>query len=616
MGAFESHLISQTITFPLPPLQEDYGSSFTVDPTTDSGLAVTVTASGACKATVVSGGYKITMTSGVGTCTLTASQGGDLVYLPADDAVQTVRAAPQPLTVTADDKSSTYGGTAPSFTVSFSGFVGTDNAGSLGGALTFKFSGTNYVSSSTPPTAVGTYTIMPDGYSSTNYSIDYGAGTYAIGKGGQAIDVTTPAPNSAPFDSSFTVAATGGASGNPVTYSSAGVCSNSGAVFTMTSATGTCTVKLDQAGDGNYNDAPEATESVTATQAPQAIQFTSTPPSNPVYGDTYQPTATGGDSGNPVLLSASGACSYSAGKVTMTSLGVCTVAANQFGDPDYQDAPEQDQRFIVGLRPATLAYTGPSSRSTGSPTATTASVTLTGTVTPAAGGTVDVTQAPVTFLLYKSSPSTPDATCGATVDSSGVATCMTSLATGTWTVVLRMPANSYFAAPDSSSAGLRVYAPCAEQHGAGLLAESLGARALGDVHRDRELAIARPGRSISRTAARRSRGAPAGRSPRGSRVARPVRCRRVPARSPPRTAAMTTTPRAVPLRSPRPSRTTRPHRSPRRATERPTCKGRSSASNFRCLEGAGGPGISACADQDGHGSGSPIDASSTGDRRL
>ena len=43
---------------------------------------------------------------------------------------------------------------------------------------------------------------------------------------------------------SFTVAASGGGSGNAVTFSSGGACSNTGDTFTMTSGTGTCTVKL------------------------------------------------------------------------------------------------------------------------------------------------------------------------------------------------------------------------------------------------------------------------------------------------------------------------------------------------------------------------------------
>ena len=60
----------------------------------------------------------------------------------------------------------------------------------------------------------------------------------------------------------------------PVTFSSAGACSNTGATFTMTSGTGTCSVKYDQAGNANYNAAPQVTETVTATKANQTIIVT------------------------------------------------------------------------------------------------------------------------------------------------------------------------------------------------------------------------------------------------------------------------------------------------------------------------------------------------------
>ena len=64
--------------------------------------------------------------------------------------------------------------------------------------------------------------------------------TVTASKAAQAISVTTHAPGSAVFDASFTVAATGGGSGNAVTFSSSGGCSNTGATFTMTSGTTAC----------------------------------------------------------------------------------------------------------------------------------------------------------------------------------------------------------------------------------------------------------------------------------------------------------------------------------------------------------------------------------------
>src|SRR5439155_22169809 len=82
--------------------------------------------------------------------------------------------------------------------------------------------------------------------------------TVNAGKVDQSISVTVHAPSSAVYGSQFTVAAN--ALGGPDAYSSVGCCSNSGATFTMNSATGTCTVKYDQAGNSNYKAAPEVTE--------------------------------------------------------------------------------------------------------------------------------------------------------------------------------------------------------------------------------------------------------------------------------------------------------------------------------------------------------------------
>ena len=44
-------------------------------------------------------------------------------------------------------------------------------------------------------------------------------------KANQVITVVTPAPSDAEYNASFMVAATGGGSATPVTYSAAGVCS-------------------------------------------------------------------------------------------------------------------------------------------------------------------------------------------------------------------------------------------------------------------------------------------------------------------------------------------------------------------------------------------------------
>jgi hypothetical protein len=88
--------------------------------------------------------------------------------------------------------------------------------------------------------------------------------------GPQAIAFTSRAPTTAVVGGpSYAVAATGGASGNPVTFSSAtsGVCTVSGSTVSFVGA-GMCTLDANQAGNSDYAPAPTATQSfAVAAQA-------------------------------------------------------------------------------------------------------------------------------------------------------------------------------------------------------------------------------------------------------------------------------------------------------------------------------------------------------------
>jgi hypothetical protein len=183
IGAFElaSSPVPQTITFDQPASLRSYGAAFTVNLTASSGLTVSLSASGGCTAS----GYDVTMTSGTDDCVLTASQRGDAVHGPAAEVVRTVAAQKVELAITAEDETIALGGT-PGFNVSYSGFIGTDDAGSLGGTLVLTFQGTGstaYGPSTTVPEAAGTYSVTPGGRSSDNYRFDYVAGAFSIAGG-------------------------------------------------------------------------------------------------------------------------------------------------------------------------------------------------------------------------------------------------------------------------------------------------------------------------------------------------------------------------------------------------------------------------------------------------
>jgi len=167
----------------------------------------------------------------------------------------------------------------------------------------------------------------------------------AAQKAAQAITVLTKAPSSAVHNTSFTVSAGGGGSGNSVTYSNGGVCTNSGATFTMTSGTGTCTVKYDQAGDSNYDAAPQVTESVTAQKASQTISFGALP--DKTFGDPDFTVSATASSGVSVTFAASGQCTVSGSTVHLTAVGSCTITASQGGSDNYGAAADVPQTFQI-----------------------------------------------------------------------------------------------------------------------------------------------------------------------------------------------------------------------------------------------------------------------------
>ena len=332
------------------PQSAVYASSFTVDATASSGLPVVFSSSGACS----NQGPTFTMTSGTGTCTVDYDRPGNGSFGAGAGGDETVNAgkASQSITVTTHAPATATNGS--SFTVA---------AHAPGGVVSFSSSGScsNAGNSFTMTSSTGSCAVT---YQQAG-SADYNAApqvtdsvTAASPTQSQAITVTTHAPASAVYGSSFTVAATGGGSGNPVTFSSSGACSNNGKTFTMTSSTGTCRVMYDQAGSAGYDAAPEVTESVIAAKAGQTIVVIAHAPASAVFGSTFTVAALGGGSVNPVTLSVSGACSILAGMVTMTSgTGTCTVKYDQAGDDNYNPAPQVTDTVSARKASQTITFT-------------------------------------------------------------------------------------------------------------------------------------------------------------------------------------------------------------------------------------------------------------------
>lgn len=216
---------------------------------------------------------------------------------------------------------------------------------------------------------VGSYTYVVVAVYAT-WTAPSAPSTVAVVQAAQAITFG-PAPANPTFGGSYTVTATGGGSGSPVTFSSGstGVCAVSGntggsgtgsATVSFVHA-GDCTIHADQDGNTYYAAAAQATTTFAVAKTSQAIHFSSTAPTNATVGSAgYTPTAGGGGSGQPVAVTVDGtpyACTISNGVVTYQHVGTCTLDANQDGNTDYLPANQVQQSFAVGQGAQAITFT-------------------------------------------------------------------------------------------------------------------------------------------------------------------------------------------------------------------------------------------------------------------
>ncbi|MGA2352483.1 MAG: pectinesterase family protein [Terracidiphilus sp.] len=264
-----------------------------------------------------------------------------------------------------------------------------------------------------------------------------------VSQASQAITFTDSLPTSATYSAglSYPISATGGLSGNPVTFSlttvpATGVATLSNGLLTITGA-GTATIAANQAGNTDYSAAPQVTQSIQIGGASQAITFTDNLPVAATYhaGLSYPISATGGLSGNPVTFTlttvpVTGVATLSNGLLTITGVGTATIAANQAAGAGYSAAPQVTQSIQINSGSQAITFTD----------SLPASVTYSSTIlTYAISATGGLSGNPVTFTLT-------------TVPTTGVATLSNGLLTitgvGTATIAANQAAGAgYSAAP-------------------------------------------------------------------------------------------------------------------------------------------------------------------------
>ncbi len=254
------------------------------------------------------------------------------------------------------------------------GYTPAASGGQSGNPVTFTIDSTSsdvctLSASAVSFTAPGTCTIDADQPGNSNYtSAPQAQQAFAVGQADQVIAFTTPAPSAAVVDGpGYTPAASGGQSGNPVTFTidstSSDVCTLSASAVSFT-APGTCTIDADQPGNNNYTSAPQAQQAFAVGQADQVIAFTTPAPSAAVVdGPGYTPAASGGQSGNPVTFTidstSSDVCTLSASAVSFTAPGTCTIDADQPGNNNYATAPQAQQNIPVAPGAQAITITSP-----------------------------------------------------------------------------------------------------------------------------------------------------------------------------------------------------------------------------------------------------------------
>ncbi|WP_344735725.1 hypothetical protein, partial [Nocardioides fonticola] len=180
----------------------------------------------------------------------------------------------------------------------------------------------------------------------------------AVGKGSQAILglFLPPAPR---VGDSVVLAASGGASGQPVTYaSSSSACTVSGSSVSFVHV-GLCSVTASQAGTADYAAASDVTVSTTVAKKLQSISFSL--PSAPKVGTSavLSATASSGGAVSYVAGGGAGVCRIVGSSVVYDHAGTCTVTASQAGSDDVAAAPEVSQTVVVGKGLQSISFVLP-----------------------------------------------------------------------------------------------------------------------------------------------------------------------------------------------------------------------------------------------------------------
>lgn len=285
--------LDQTIAFGANPGPLVYGASGFANAEAGSGLPVRygTTTPALCDVDADAGQIA---TLAVGECIVTADQPGNDIWNPAPQQAQAVQIVPRAVAVAAQAGTKVYGDADPALTYDAEPplLAGDGFTGALSRA---------------PGEDAGEYAIAQGTLSAgDNYALSFTGAMFTITLATQALDFPVQTVPSRPFvpEASFVVSPPASSaepnSGQPIVYSSLdeAVCTVNGATATM-HAMGNCVLAANQAGDGNFHPAAQATATVTIS-APVTADLhvqVSADRDRALIGDTVMWTVVAGNAG-------------------------------------------------------------------------------------------------------------------------------------------------------------------------------------------------------------------------------------------------------------------------------------------------------------------------------
>ncbi len=202
-------------------------------------------------------------------------------------------------------------------------------------------------------TAVANPTHSPKQTTMTIAGQNFTVSQAAAPKSDQTINFTQPADKTV-LDNPFGLTANA-TSGLPVTFNIvSGPATISGSTVTITGV-GSVTVRASQAGNVDFNAAPNVDRTFTVNKASQTITFNQ--PADHTFGDAQFFLSGSASSSLAVSFSViSGPAILSGNGVTLTGAGAVTIQADQSGNGNFNAAPPVQRTFNVAKANQTITF--------------------------------------------------------------------------------------------------------------------------------------------------------------------------------------------------------------------------------------------------------------------